>query len=49
MYHNKRNVSGYDDSMRRGDEESFKEVLKFIDQHDLRDVVWNIYHNLLMT
>ena len=46
IYTNLRNPSepvwvdtvGYDDSKNLKDEESFKEVLKFIDKHDLRDV-----------
>ena len=46
IYKNLRNPSepvwvdtvGYDDSKNLKDEESFKEVLKFIDKHDLRDV-----------
>ena len=36
---------GYDDTAHLSDQESFQEVLKFIDDHNLRDVkaiVWTI-------
>ena len=36
---------GYDDSTNIKDEDSFKEVLKYIDKHDVRDVhgiVWTV-------
>ena len=53
LYANLRNTSepvwidtvGYDDSKKLKDEDSFKEVLKFIDKHDVRDVhgiVWTV-------
>ena len=53
IYTNLRNISepvwidtvGYDDSKNLKDEDSFKEVLKFIDKHDVRDVhaiVWTV-------
>ena len=36
---------GYDDSTNRNDEENFKEVLRFMDENDLKDVhaiVWTV-------
>ena len=53
LYANLRNTAepvwidtvGYDDSKKLKDEDSFKEVLKFIDKHDVRDVhgiVWTV-------